>query len=327
MKATIIKILKLLVPIGIGLYLTWYFLTGLTDLEIEQTKTAFYEANYFWVVLSLVLAFLSHFSRAYRWLFLLEPLGFKPKLSNSYHSVMAGYIINYTVPRSGEIARAGLMTSYEKIPFEKGFATIIIERIIDVIMLLIVFFISGLLQANSTQLDKITQTDSGEPSYMIWYILGALFLLGSAGIAVYFKSKRVKKFVNEKCRGFWEGLKSVWTMKKKWAFIGHTLFIWTCYVGMFWVTAQAFPETTNIPIGCVFAAFVVGAAAIAAVPGGLGLYPLWVTAALAAYDIDFAAFGIFIWSTQTGLMIILGLLSLFLIQRQPKLVDDKLSEA
>lgn len=296
-------------------------------MEIQQTKTAFYEANYFWVVLSLVLAFLSHFSRAYRWLFLLEPLGFKPKLSNSYHSVMAGYIINYTVPRSGEIARAGLMTSYEKIPFEKGFATIIIERIMDVIMLLIVFFISGLLQANSTQLDKITQTDSGEPSYMIWYILGAVFLLGIAGIVGYFKSKKVKKFVNEKFRGFWEGLKSVRTMKKKWAFIGHTLFIWTCYVGMFWVTAQAFPETTNIPIGCVFAAFVVGAAAIAAVPGGLGLYPLWVTAALAAYDIDFAAFGIFIWSTQTGLMIILGLLSLFLIQRQPKLVDGKLSEA
>ena len=323
MKATIIKILKLVVPIGIGLCLTWYFLTGLTDTEIEQTKSAFYEANYFWVVISLILAFLSHFSRAYGWLFLLEPLGYKPKLSNSYHAVMSGYIINYTVPRSGEIARAGLMTSYEKVPFEKGFATIVIERVIDVIMLLIVVFISGLLQANSEQLDRITQTESGEPSYLIWYILGGGFVMGLIGLVVYLKSEKVKSFVNEKLRGFWEGLKSVWTMKKKWAFIGHTLFIWTCYVGMFWVAAQAFPETESIPIGCIFAAFVVGATAIAAVPGGLGLYPLWVTAALAAYDINFAAFGIFVWVTQTGLLIVLGLLSLFLIQRQPKLVEEK----
>ena len=322
MKDQLIKILKIVVPIGIGLYLTWYFLAGLSEKEIQEIKNSFSEANYFWVVLSLILAFLSHLSRAYRWLFVLEPMGYKPKLINSYHAVMSGYIINYTVPRSGEVARAGLMATYEKIPFEKGFATIVAERVVDLMMFAIVFFISGLLQVNSKEISSITQRD-GEPSYMIWYILGGMFILGIIGLIIYFKNQKVKSFVNEKLIGFWEGLKAIWTMKKKWAFIAHTVFIWTCYVGMIWVSAQAFPQTQDMPIGCIFAAFVVGAAAIGATPGGLGLYPLWITGALMAYGIDFKAFGAFMWVTQTGLLVVLGLLSLFLIQRQPKLTPDE----
>ena len=120
MKGRIIKILKIVLPLGIGVYLSWYFISGLSDKDIQQTKNAFFNANYFWIVLSLIIAFAGHLSRAYRWLFLLEPLGYKPKLSNAYHSVMSGYIINYTVPRSGEVARAGLLTQSENVPFEKG---------------------------------------------------------------------------------------------------------------------------------------------------------------------------------------------------------------
>ncbi len=317
MKDQLIKILKIVVPIGIGLYLTWYFIDGMSPKDIEDIKTSFRDANYFWVVLSLIIMFLSHFSRAYRWLFVLEPMGYKPKLINSYHAVMSGYIINYTVPRSGEVARAGLMATYEDIPFEKGFATIVAERVIDLLMFAIVFFISGVLQVNNDEIKNITEQE-GESSNLIWYILAGMFVLGLIGLIIYLKNQKVKKFVNEKLLGFWEGLKAIWTMKKKWAFLGHTVFIWSCYVVSIWVIAQAFPQTQDMPIGLVFAAFVVGAAAIGATPGGLGLYPLWITGALAAYGYDFKAFGAFAWVTQTGLLVVLGLLSLFLIQRQPK---------
>ncbi len=314
--------MKIVLPIGIGVYLTWYFLSGLTKEEVQQTKDSFVDANYFWVILSLILMFLSHLSRAYRWKFLLEPLGYKPKLSNAYHAVMAGYVINYTVPRSGEFARAGLLTNYEKVPFEKGFATIVVERVIDVIMLAIVFFFTGYLQTNTDQFDQITNDpNSGGSSNTIWYILGGGALLVIIGLIVYLKSPKIKKLINDKIRGFWEGLKSVWTMKKKWAFIGHTLFIWGCYVGTMWVSAQAFPETKDMPIGCVFGAFVVGAAAIAAVPGGLGLYPLWISQVMELYSIQLPALAISVGVTQTGLIVVLGLLCLFLIQRQPKLME------
>ena len=318
MKALIIKIFKIVIPLGIGVYLTWYFISGLSDDDIAKTKNAFFEANYFWVILSLIVAFLSHLSRAIRWTFLLEPLGFQPKLGNSYNAVMSGYIINYTVPRSGEVARAGLLASAEGVPFEKGFATIVIERVIDVLMLGLIVLITGFLQVNSDELKVITeQRDQGSP--YLYYIIGGVVILGIITFLLLYKlSAKFKTFFLEKVKGFWEGLKSIWLMKKKWQFLFHTIFIWTCYVGMIWIGAQAFPETANMSIGCVFGAFVVGATAIALLPGGIGIYPLWITQVLALYQIDFAAFGIFVWVVQTALIVVLGLISLFLIQRKIK---------
>lgn len=322
MKKGILKALKIIIPLGIGLYLTWYFFNGLNEDELDQTKSAFTDANYFWVILSLLVAFLSHLSRAYRWLFLLEPLGYKPKLSNAYHAVMSGYIINYTVPRSGEFARAGLLSNYEGVPFEKGFATIVVERVIDVIMLGIIVFITGIVQVNSEEFKQITKQEGEEGSGLLIFMLIGAVVFGLIALFFFLKNEKFKKFVVEKLKGFWEGLKSIWTMKKKWAFIFHTVFIWACYVGMIWVSAQAFPETANMPVGCILGAFVVGAVAIAALPGGIGLYPTWVNAVLVLYGISFAGYGIFVWVTQTGLIVVLGLLSLFLIQRQEKKIDE-----
>lgn len=303
-----------MLPLGIGIYLTWYFFSGLSNEEWQQTKDAFYEANYFWIGFSLLIAFSGHLSRAYRWLFLLEPLGFTPKLSNAYHAVMSGYIINYTVPRSGEVARAGLLTQSENVPFEKGFATIVVERIIDVVMLGGIVLITTLLQANSEQFQKIMERNDKSDSMLIWYIFGVAVLLGIFGFIVYRKNERIRSWVNEKLRGFWEGIKSVWTMKRKWAFTFHTIFIWATYVGMMWASAMAFPETKDMPIEAILGAFVVGAAAIAVLPGGIGVYPMWVTAVLSMYDIKFAAFGIFVWVAQTLLLLVLGLLSLAILQ-------------
>lgn len=323
MKARIIKILKLVVPIGIGVYLTWYFFSGMTDEDIQKTKDAFFDADYMWAGLGLLVAFLSHLSRAYRWLILAEPLGFKPRLSNSYHAVMAGYIINYTVPRSGELARAGLLANYEGVPFEKGLATIVIERVVDLMMFSVIFFISGILQTNSEEIQAITNAGKDESSWLPYLLVGG-GLLAVTGAVAYFRLERFRRFVQEKIKGFYEGLKSIWTMRRKWAFLFHTVFIWTCYVAGIWIFAQAFPETKNMSAACVFAAFVVGATAIALLPGGIGAYPAWITIVLVElYHIDFKAFGIYIWVLQTLLILVLGLLSLFLIQRKPKYQDTE----
>lgn len=318
MKNTAIKILKIGLPIAIGIYLSWYFFSGLTDKQIDQTKNAFYNANYFWIFLSLFVSLLSHISRSYRWLFLLETMGYKPKFSNAYHAVMSGYVINFTVPRSGEIARAGLLASYEKVPFEKGFATIVVERVVDVIMLGIVVLITGYLQADNEAFKQITKSEDGGSNNLIWYALIGAAVFGIIGLVFYFKNAKFKSFVNEKLLGFYEGLKSIWTMKKKWAYIFHTLFIWVCYVGSVWIAALAFEETKDITLGCLFGMFVVGAAAISLLPGGIGAYPAWTTSVLLLYGIDFAGFGIFTWVGQTVMLVLLGLISLFLIQRQPK---------
>lgn len=322
MKPRIIKLLKLIVPIGIGVYLTWYFISGLSDKDIRQTQDAFLEANYLWVILGLLIALSSHVSRAYRWLLLLEPMNYKPSLMNSYHAVMSGYVINFTVPRSGEFARAGLLASAENVPFEKGFGTIVVERVIDLIMFGFVFVISGILQTNADEINQITKGTEGGMTAILPYIIVSGVLFGGLGLGLYMKVAKFRKFVNQKVLGFWEGLKSVWIMKKKWSYILHTIYIWVCYVGAIWIFAQAFPETAGMSAGCVFAAFVVGAAAIAVLPGGIGAYPAWITAVLSIYGIEFAAYGIFMWVAQTLLLLVLGLLSLFLIQRNTKIAQS-----
>ena len=121
----------------------WYLFTKISPKELLDY---FKKANYWWISLGLFFGVLSHLSRAYRWKFMLEPLGFKPKFTNSVLAVLVGYLVNLALPRAGEISRATVMANYEKIPFEKGFGTIVAERIADMIMMLIIIAITLFFQ-------------------------------------------------------------------------------------------------------------------------------------------------------------------------------------
>ena len=105
-------------------------------------------ASPFWVGLSVLIGFLSHVSRAIRWKYLLEPLGYRPKLTNSVLIILMSYFANLGVPRSGEILRATALSTYEGVPFEKGFGTIVTERVVDLVMLLLVILIALFLQTD-----------------------------------------------------------------------------------------------------------------------------------------------------------------------------------
>ncbi len=129
----------MILPIALGVFLIWYSISKLTPSDIQSIKASFKTANYWWVVLSIIFGILSHLSRAYRWQFLLEPLGYKPRFANSIMAVLIAYLLNLFIPRSGEIARAASIKKYENIPFEKAFGTIVAERVADVIMLLMIF--------------------------------------------------------------------------------------------------------------------------------------------------------------------------------------------
>ena len=112
----------------------------------KVSKNSFQTANYWWVLLSLVLGILSHFSRAYRWQFMLEPMGYKPKFINSCMAVLIAYLVNLGIPRAGEVSRAATLTEYEGVPFEKAFGTIVAERVADVLMLFLFIGLAFLSQ-------------------------------------------------------------------------------------------------------------------------------------------------------------------------------------
>lgn len=312
MKKGLIAALKIIIPLGIGVYLTWFFISNLTDVELQNLKNAFLKADYRFIFIGIIIMLLSHMSRAYRWKYLLAPLGHTPNFWKMYHSVMIGYLINLTIPRSGEVARAGYYAKFQKkAPFEKVFGTIIVERIIDVIMLGIVMGITLYFQKDVEAFNSIKNTGNSGGGIPTWgYFLAALLIV--VGFVLIMSVPKIKLKVREILRGLYEGVSTIFQLKQRTAYVLHTIFIWVCYVLMLWVCSFALPETANLSINAVFAAFVVGGIAISATPGGIGLYPLMVAAVLSTlYNIENAeSFSMLAWTSLTAFTILAGLVSL-----------------
>ncbi|WP_369048471.1 lysylphosphatidylglycerol synthase transmembrane domain-containing protein [Tenacibaculum sp. UWU-22] len=303
------KILKVILPLALGFFLVWY---SLTKVSINTLLHYFKHAHYGWIALGLFFGILSHLSRAYRWKFLLEPMGYKPLFANSVMAVLVAYLVNYAVPRAGEVSRAAVMANYENIPFEKGFGTIVAERIADLVMLLIIIFITLFVQY-----DFIYQLifKNFNPikiggiliALVIAFIIFTRFVKkATSGIGL-----KIKTFI----LGLIEGVTSIFKMKNKWPFIFHTVFIWVMYVLMFWATIPAI-DGLHVPIGGVLIGFIAGGFAIAATNGGIGLYPIAVASALSLFGIaeePATAFGWIMWTAQTAMIIIFGGLSFLLL--------------
>lgn len=313
-KKKIIKLLKTFVPLLLGVFLVIYSYYGFTDSERQKLYDNILQVNPFWILLSIGGGFISHLSRAYRWKFLIEPLGYKLRLSNSIMAVMAAYIANLGIPRSGEVLRGATVATYEKIPFEKVFGTIIAERAADVVMLLIIMVTTVLFHTD--ELLPFFDKYNINP----WFSLLGLMVLILLGIAFLKLIKRSSWPVFVKIRkiatGILQGVKSILHMKKNKAFIAHTLFIWVMYVMMFYLLKFAFPATASLPFGAIMVAFVVGSFAISITNGGIGLYPIAVGGVLVLFGVGKEAgeaFGWVIWGAQTILNIVAGGLSLVLL--------------
>ena len=303
------KILKIIIPLILGGFLVWYSLTIVSPSELIQY---FKDANYWWIALGLVFGILSHLSRAYRWKFLLEPLGYKPKFLNSTLAVLVAYLMNIFLPRAGEVTRAAVMSNYEKIPFEKGFGTIVAERIADLIMMLIIISITLLIQFDFIW--ELLTKDFNPVKSIVSLLLSVGFFVGLFLYIKKGKSKfalKIKKFF----LGLKDGVLSIFNMKNKWAFIFHTVFIWGMYVAMFWATIPAV-NGLEVPVGGVLISFIAGGLSIAATNGGVGLYPVAVASALALFGVDKItgnAFGWIMWTAQTAMIIVFGGLAFLLL--------------
>jgi uncharacterized membrane protein YbhN (UPF0104 family) len=222
-------------------------------------------------------------------------------------AVMVAYLANFGIPRSGEVLRGVTISTYEKIPFEKAFGTIISERIADFIMLLLIIGIAMILQT------EYLLTYFKENNINPFLTIAILFGLLAAGVLTLKLIRKSKNGVFLKikvfAKGLLEGMRSILKMKNKGAFIFHTVFIWLMYVLMFYALAFTVPETAAMPFGVVMMAFVVGSFAISATNGGIGVYPIAIGASLMLFGISKEAgeaFGWITWGTQTLLVILAG---------------------
>ena len=339
----IISIFKVILPLVIGLYLTWHFYNAMDAPTKEIFFKAIKEANYFWIFLSMLLGFMSHLIRAYRWKYLLEPIGYTPKFWHRYHAMMVGYLVNLLIPRAGEVTRPALLYQTDKVPFSKSFGTIIAERMFDLVMLGIIFLITivlsfdDLIAVKDIIIDGAPE-DGGEVQSKQWIlniiisaIVGGILLFTILWFKVDKFRTKLTEFVKDVLNGFFGILKS----KNPFQFIFYTIMVWVLYLFFFGICFKAFEQTENFPISGVFIGFIAGTFGLMFTSGGIGAYPYLVGIVVIYFIGDQfeikehaegvgKALGMIIWLSQTIMMILLGLLSLVLIPRNyKKEKDDK----
>jgi glycosyltransferase 2 family protein len=313
LKAKTGKWLSILLPFFLGIFLIFYSYNQFSAKDIEEIKSHFKNANYYYLNFSIFIAFLGSASRAYRWKYVLDQMGYKTSFANNFMAVSIGYLMNMTVPRSGEISRALVLKKYNGVPFDKGFGSIIAERIVDMIILLGLIIIAFFVQYDVLKtfiLDKIPFQ-----KLILLLIIGLVLFITFILLYLYSKLNFILK-LKDKISGLKEGLLSIFHMKRKWSYLAHTLFIWFSYIYMFYIGLLVISETNTLPLSAVITSFIVGSVAIAFTNSGFGSYPFLMAKILLFYNISEtagSAFGWIIWTSQMLLLVFLGALSFLLL--------------
>jgi uncharacterized membrane protein YbhN (UPF0104 family) len=296
-------------------------------------------ADLFWVSVSIILGILALIIRAVRWKQLIEPLGYQPGVYNTYNAVMVGYLANMAIPRLGEISRCGALSKAEKVPFDKLIGTVIVERVSDVLMLIVSILFVGFMESGTLSgflLDQVwTPLQKGMSGNPLIPVIAAVVLLGGIlFIAWLFRMKNPPKMVVKiiaLIKGVIEGLKSIRKLRSKTLFIVYSCAIWILYLLMTYVCFFALPATSGLDIGAgLFVTVLGGIGMTAPVQGGIGVYHLLVSQGLVLFGLSAAdgiAFAMLVHTSQTLMLIILGfisLLSLFFFSRKNKVAHGSL---
>jgi glycosyltransferase 2 family protein len=318
--------IQFVILLGIGILLVWLSLRQVASQK-DNIIAAFKNANYSWIVVSLVVAFLSHFLRAFRWNYLLNPIGYKTNVFNATCHVLVGYMANYGIPRMGEVSRCTLAAKYDKVPFEVGFGTVITERIIDFLLFLIIFAITLLVQfneliglANQYVFNKLGEKMSGisqSPAKLVVLIAIVLVILAAFLILRKKFSSLLKGKLGGIIKGMGEGIGSVRKMEKPVQFIILSFLIWLCYFYSLYFSFFALDGTSHLGYKECLTLLLMGTFGVIFSPGGLGAYPLIVYGILVGtYHVDeVSAFALpwLGWTSQFALIMVLGLISLIVL--------------
>ena len=277
MEKTSNKTLKSFLTIVISLAFAGFFLwLALRGLDFKVIQKSLAKANYLWVAFAAVFALLAYWFRAIRWNLLLEPMGHKISSSNALWSLSFGYLMNLTIPRSGEVARATALYGVEKVPVDKSFGTIILERVVDLICMLGFLGLTLIFKYEAILAFYKNSGININPNKILLVVAG----LAVAGVLFFvFKNKFVNVPVLGKIIGFIDGiiqgLTSIFKLKEKGKFIIYTLGIWISYYFAAYLVCFALPETSDFTFADGFFIIVVGTLGmIIPASGGIGAFNL-----------------------------------------------------
>ncbi|MES2773662.1 MAG: lysylphosphatidylglycerol synthase transmembrane domain-containing protein [Bacteroidota bacterium] len=320
MRKKLISGLQYLIFLGLGVFLIWWQLRGMTAEGKEQFFNSLKNANYWLMPVIVVIALLSHLARCLRWKILLEPMGYNPRISNMFCATMIGYLANSAVPRLGEVLKCTFLSRYEKLPVDKLFGTIVIERVFDLISFLI--FILFTLTIQWGAVSSYFQDNAGSMKGFNWTKL--FIILGIIAVSILlirwlfkrYKENAVIKKIAHFGSGIKEGLLTIRTLKRKKMFLFHTFSIWALYLLQVYIGFSAMEHTAHLGIGPACAVLVLASLAMIITPGGIGAFPFAIMKVLLLYNIaapQGQSFGWLMWGVSTGIVVVTGFICLLIL--------------
>ncbi len=322
-RKNLLKGLQYILFFALGVFIFWRYYK---DQDFAQYKDFLQNnVNYWWIVVSFFIGILSHISRAIRWNMLIKPLGYHPRKVNSFLAVMVMYLINFILPRAGEVARCGVLTRYEKIPFAKLIGTVVVERISDFVALMFfaIIIVFSQLPVVGEFFEQHPDLKEGVLGYFtmqnLYIVIGVVALI----VLLFFV---FQKFVKNKIGGklkeiinsFTDGIKTIRQLENKWAYIGHTFFIYLMWLGAMFVVFFSYGPTKGLSLQAGMMAFVMGGLAmVLPIQAGIGPWHFMVSQTLVIYGISLDPHGKFFaflaHSSQNGMLIVFGFIALMIL--------------
>ncbi|MFY0625336.1 MAG: flippase-like domain-containing protein [Reichenbachiella sp.] len=287
--SNVLKYFISLVLAGVLFYLVF------RDISLDDFISRLKYVNYWWVLLSIGLAIVSHWLRAYRWNLMLKPFGYHLKTHRTFLAVMSGYLANLALPRLGEITRCGLLKKNDSVSMSTAFGTVVIERLIDFMILLGLIMLDFIIEFDKIYnyfLDSVGWTNIEDHATSIYLSIIVIISLGVIGILIL-KNLLVKEFshptlnkINQKLNDLVQGFLSIRNIENIPGFIYSTFGIWIAYFLMSYVIFFSMPETSNLTIGAGLSILAAAGVAMAApVQGGIGAYHALVSGVLMIYGV------------------------------------------
>lgn len=325
MEFNLKNVIKFVLFLGLGLALLgWAF----KNMDLKQMFEEIKHANYLWIAVAMICGILAHASRALRWNLLLKPLGYRANNWNAFYAVMIGYFSNNLVPRLGEVTRCAALAKTDKIPVEKLFGTVFIERVIDLIITMLVtlfIFVSQFDLLNgflNNTIYPMLGSGSENGSYFKYIILGGLVV---GGLAIFIMRNKIKNLTFYKkaaniALGFMDGIKSVLKLEKPFLFIAHSIFIWSMYFAMAYFTFFSYQPTAHLGYQAGLIVLFLGTVAIILpVPGGIGVYHNLVGLGLVLFGVtekEGITYATISHASQMIMIFVVGLISMVLISNK-----------
>ena len=310
------KFIKIAFFFFIGILLIWWSLHQIPPQEWEKFTLALKKSK-LWIIFPVgLILVLSHLVRALRWRLIMEPLGYKPSIINTFLAVLIGYLANLAVPRLGEVLKCTLLSKYEKVPAEKIVGTIVAERAFDVISLGIVFLLALTLQfsvveAGWNQFKSYGKAagDASSSNQNTYIILAVVVFIFIAGLW-FFRSKMQNAIstIQKIIAGVWEGVMSATKLKKHNLFFFYSFAIWFLYLLATYVGLYA-TEGTESSFQTAISCLAFASIGMIITPGGIGAYAYFMAKVLELNGVDYTlglANGTLQWFSQFIIILVLG---------------------